>query len=200
MVHFIGRSSKLRTTLSPGLRERLERGLPVIYAFWHRYQLLMLFEHRNRGVPVLVSQSRDGELIAKTLHRFGFETVRGSSSRGGGSAFLKLVDIVRAGRSVAFTPDGPRGPFRSIQPGVLALAAKTGAPIVPVAWAGSRTKELKSWDRFLVPAPFARYAIVYGDPLFIAESDPTAEDRLRSALNAAETDACRRLEEKPSRC
>lgn len=144
---------------------------------------------------MLVSQSRDGELIAKALHRFGFETVRGSSSRGGGSAFLKMVDIVRAGRSVAFTPDGPRGPFQSIQPGVLALAAKTGAPIVPIAWAGSRTKELKSWDRFLIPYPFAHYSVVYGDPLFIVEAGPWAEDRLRSALIAVETEARHRLEE-----
>jgi lysophospholipid acyltransferase (LPLAT)-like uncharacterized protein len=94
---------------------------------------------------------------------------------------------------VAFTPDGPRGPARSIQPGVLALAAKMGIPIVPLAWAGTRTKELKSWDQFLVPLPFGRYQVVFGEPIFFTDKGPSAEDQLRGALNDVESDAKTRL-------
>jgi lysophospholipid acyltransferase (LPLAT)-like uncharacterized protein len=188
-VQFIGRTSRIKVVSSPGYRDRIERGRPVIYAFWHRYQVLMLFVHRGEGVHVLVSQSKDGELIAQTLHRLGFRTVRGSSSRGGTGALLKLMDVVKAGGSVAFTPDGPRGPVRSVQPGVLALAAKMEIPVVPLAWAGRRVKELGSWDRFLIPKPFGRYAVVYGEPTFFSESGPAAEEKLKNLLIAVESQA-----------
>ena len=199
LIQFIGRTSRFHIHRSPGFKDRVDRQQPFIYAFWHRYQMLMLYEKRNSGVSVLVSQSKDGEFVAQTLHRMGFNTARGSSSRGGGAAFIKLMDVVRDGQCVAFTPDGPRGPLRSIQPGVLALAAKMEIPIVPLAWAGTKTKELKSWDRFLVPLPFGRYQVVFGDPLFFTDKGPTAEDQLRNALNAVEADAQTRLAES-SRC
>ena len=195
VIHCVARTSRLRTYWSPGFKDRLDQGQPVIYAFWHRFQLLLLFDHRARGVHVLVSRSRDGEMVARALRHFGYRTVRGSSSRGGGTAFLELLDVVKRGESVAFTPDGPRGPARSVQPGVLALAARTGIPIVPVAWAGSRTKELRSWDKMLVPLPFARYAVVYADPLAIIDEGPEAQARLRDALDQAARDAESRLSE-----
>lgn len=193
LIQFIGRTSRLRVHGSAKFEDRVKSGLPFIYAFWHRYQMFLLFEKRNSGVSVLVSQSKDGEFVAQTLHRFGFNTVRGSSSRGGGAAFIKLMDVVRAGQCVAFTPDGPRGPLRSIQPGVLTLASKMEIPVVPLAWAGTRTKKLRSWDGFLVPLPFSRYEVVFGDPMYISENGPEAEKKLRAALNAVEADAQHRL-------
>lgn len=200
LIQFIGRTSRLRVYRSTGFQDRVNRGLPLVYAFWHRYQMLMLYEKRNSGVFVLVSRSKDGEFVAQALHRLGFHTVRGSSSRGGGSAFFQLMDVVRAGQSVAFTPDGPRGPLQSIQPGVLALAVKMGIPVVPLAWAGTRTKALKSWDRFLVPLPFGRYQVVFGEPIFFEENGPEAEEKLRTALNAMESEAQERLTGDPHRC
>jgi lysophospholipid acyltransferase (LPLAT)-like uncharacterized protein len=200
LIQFIGRTSRLRVHRSAGFQDRVNRGLPFIYAFWHRYQMLMLYEKRNSGVFVLVSRSKDGEFVAQTLHRLGFRTVRGSSSRGGGSAFFKLMDVVLSGQCVAFTPDGPRGPLQSIQPGVLALAVKMGIPVVPLAWAGTKTKALKSWDRFLVPLPFGRYQVVFGEPLFFEKSGPEAEEKLRAALNAMESEAQKRLTGAPARC
>lgn len=193
IIQFVARTSRVRTYWSPGFKDRWERRQPVIYAFWHRYQLFLLFNHRGCGVNVLVSRSRDGEIVARALHHFGFRTARGSSSRGGGAAFLELLTAVEKGQSVAFTPDGPRGPLRSVQPGVIALAARTKVPVVPVAWAGSRTKELRSWDKMLVPLPFARYSVVYGDPLLINTEGPESESRLRDALDQAGRDAETRL-------
>lgn len=200
LIQFIGRTSRLHVYRSAGFQDRVNRGLPLVYAFWHRYQMLMLYEKRNSGVFVLVSRSKDGEFVAQTLHRLGFNTARGSSSRGGGSAFIKLMDVVRAGQSVAFTPDGPRGPLRSIQPGVLALAVKMGIPVVPLAWAGTKTKELISWDRFLVPLPFGRYQVVFGEPLTFSENGPGAEEQLRAALSAVESEAQKRLTGDPAKC
>lgn len=189
VVQFVGRTSRIKLIQSAGYQDRIRRNLPIIYAFWHRYQVLMLFVHRGGGVHVLVSRSKDGELVAQTLHRLGFKTARGSSSRGGGAALLKLVDVLKGGGSVAFTPDGPRGPLRSVQPGVLALAAKMEVPVVPLAWAGRFVKELNSWDNFLVPKPFGRYTVVYGEPTFFSESGPAAEEKLKSLLIAAESQA-----------
>jgi lysophospholipid acyltransferase (LPLAT)-like uncharacterized protein len=128
--------------------------------------MLMLYEKRNSGAFVLVSQSKDGEFVAQALHRLGFNTARGSSSRGGGARrFIKLMDVVRDGQCVAFTPDGPRGPLRSIQPGVLAWRLKWEFPLCLSRGRAPKTKELNSWDRFLVPLPFGRYQVVFGDPI-----------------------------------
>lgn len=194
ILQFIGRTSRVAVHWSLAAQPLRDDGRPLIFAFWHRHQLLMAWEHRRRGVTVLVSRSRDGELIAGVLERLGYRTARGSSSRGGPAAFMELLDAVAAGGRVAFTPDGPRGPAGSVQPGVLALAAKTGVPIVPVAWAGTRVKTLSSWDRFMIPLPFGRFEVVFGNPLPVSAVNSAAEQNLRRALEGAEAEAVRRLE------
>lgn len=194
-LYFVGLTSRVRIHRADGCRAREGKKDPIVFAFWHRFQLLLVYAHRRRGVHVLVSRSRDGEFIARALTRMGFRTARGSSSRGGGAAFRDLLDVVAGGACAAFTPDGPRGPYRSVQPGVVALAVRSGAPVVPVAWAGTRVKELNSWDRFLIPWPFGRYAVVYGEPLFLTEEGPAAAQRVRDALDAAADEAKRRLED-----
>ncbi len=95
---------------------------------------------------------------------------------------MEVIDRIKAGCVVAFTPDGPKGPCRSIQPGVMAAAAKPGAPIVPIAWSGNRVKELGTWDRFLIPLPFGRYKIVYDKPIYVRESSGNSENLVREAL------------------
>src|SRR5262245_53811179 len=182
VVQFIGKTSRFPTHSHPQAPALLDHKKPVTYAFWHRFQLLLVYERRDLGIHVLVSQSRDGEFIARTLHRFGFRTVRGSSSRGGRAALMALLDTVRAGGQTGITPDGPRGPFRSVQPGVVAVARKTGTPILPLAWAGSRVKELSSWDRFLIPKPFGRYEVVLGEPFTLGAEDG-AEEKVQRALD-----------------
>lgn len=194
-LYFVGFTSRVRVHRAAGLCALEDKKKPGIFAFWHRFQLLLLYVHRRRGVRVLVSQSRDGEFVARALTHMGFRTARGSSSRGGGAAFRDLLEVVAGGASAAFTPDGPRGPYRSVQPGVVALAVRSGAPVVPVAWAGTRVKELNSWDRFLIPWPFGRYVVVYGEPVFLTEESPAAAERVRDALDAAAAEAKRRLED-----
>ncbi|MCX6910267.1 MAG: lysophospholipid acyltransferase family protein [Verrucomicrobia bacterium] len=191
-LQFIALTSRIRTVIHPAAQKFGEGRLPHIVTFWHRYQLLLAYERRERGICVLVSRSLDGEYACRMLHRYGFVTARGSSSRGGVGALLELVRHVRNGGQVGVTPDGPKGPLRSVQPGVVRLAIKTGAPIIPTAWAGTRVKELHCWDRFLIPKPFGHYAVYLGAPLFLTE-EAGAEEKVCQALNAAEAEAQRLL-------
>lgn len=134
----------------------------------------------------LVSQSKDGELIARICRAFGMECVRGSSSRGGAQALLEFKSLLEKGERIAFTPDGPRGPLREIQPGVLFMAQKSGVPIVPVS-CGPQKRWIfkKSWDEFIIPKPFNTISILYGEPITVKEGDDLEKKsaELRLALN-----------------
>jgi lysophospholipid acyltransferase (LPLAT)-like uncharacterized protein len=143
----------------------LERGQRCIFAFWHARLLPLVFTHRRRSIAVLISQHRDGELIARIITRLGFLTGRGSSTRGGEEGIREMLRHAEEGRVLALTPDGPRGPAERVKPGLVYLASRTGFPIVPVASAASGVWALGSWDRFRVPHPFARVVVAYGDPI-----------------------------------
>jgi lysophospholipid acyltransferase (LPLAT)-like uncharacterized protein len=173
------------------LRAWEREGRPFILAFWHRHLLLMPYAYRGRRISVLVSQSRDGELIARTVARLGIDSSRGSSSRGGMAGMRALLRKAADGWDIAFTPDGPRGPLREVQPGVILAAAATGLPIQPVAIAASRAKLLRSWDRFLVPLPFSKVHFVYGEPLAVERRGnlEQAAAELKARLDAAEAAA-----------
>jgi lysophospholipid acyltransferase (LPLAT)-like uncharacterized protein len=163
-------------------------GERFILAFWHRHLLLMPYAYRGRRISVLISRSRDGELIARTVARFGIDAARGSSSRGGAAGLRDLLRKAESGYDLAFTPDGPRGPAGVVQPGVILAAAATGFPVQPVAIAASRARRLRSWDRFLVPLPLATVHVVYGEALAVPRKGSVggAADELRRRLDAAE--------------
>jgi lysophospholipid acyltransferase (LPLAT)-like uncharacterized protein len=116
-------------------------GRPVIVAFWHGHQLMLPLHYRGPSRPaVLVSRHRDGELIARVLARFGFETVRGSTTRGAAAGLAGMVRAAAAGCDLAVTPDGPRGPRHVAQLGAIALAKHTGLPLLPVAFGALKKK------------------------------------------------------------
>ena len=179
------------------VREWERRGERFILAFWHRHLLLMPYAYRGRRISVLVSQSKDGELIARTVARLGIDSSRGSSSRGGAAGLRSLLRKAEEGWDIAFTPDGPRGPLREVQPGVILAAAATGLPIVPVAIAATRAKRLNSWDRFLVPLPFSTVHFVYGEPLAVERRGDmeAAAAELKRRLDGAEGEAERLAKE-----
>jgi lysophospholipid acyltransferase (LPLAT)-like uncharacterized protein len=162
-----------------------------ILAFWHRHLLLMPYAYKGRRISVLVSQSGDGELIARTVARLGIDSSRGSSSRGGIAGMRSLLRKVAEDWDIAFTPVGPKGPASEVQPGVILAAASTGLPIVPVAVAASRAKRLRSWDRFLVPLPFSTVHFVYGEPLSVERRGDLGQAavELKRRLDGVETEA-----------
>jgi lysophospholipid acyltransferase (LPLAT)-like uncharacterized protein len=164
---------------------------PFVFACWHGELLALLWHHRRQGVHVLVSEHRDGELVARVAEGLGFGTVRGSTTRGGGRALLRLSRLLQEGHEVAVTPDGPRGPARQYAPGALVAAQRGGAPVLLVSMAVDRAWRLRSWDRFVIPKPFARITVAYGEPAWVAGGTP------REA--AAETDRFTLLHEAVSR-
>jgi lysophospholipid acyltransferase (LPLAT)-like uncharacterized protein len=135
---------------------------PIVFTLWHGQMLPLLWHHRQEGIAVLISEHRDGEIIARIASALGFRTVRGSTFRGADRALAGLVRELRAGHDVAVTPDGPRGPARRFAPGALVAAQRAGAPVVSVGVAATRAWRLRSWDGFLIPKPFARVTVAYG--------------------------------------
>jgi hypothetical protein len=162
------------------------RSRPVIFAIWHN-RLLMLPRVFDPSFPTrqsygLISASRDGDLIADWIERSGYGTIRGSSSRKGVIALRQLIDTLAANGNVLFTPDGPRGPVYEASPGVIFLAQKSGAPIVPIHMEYSSCWRMKSWDRFIVPRPFATLRAIFGAPISIAplsDSEQFEAERLQ---------------------
>lgn len=173
---------------------------PVIYVVWHARLLLLPYLYRNRGLRVLISRSRDGELMAGLVQRFGFTVVRGSSSRGGASGLRALARALAEGHSVVVVPDGPRGPSESVKPGVVALARLSGAPVVPLALAASAEWRTRSWDGFRVPKPFARCVVRFGEPVRVASQPGRAGDEsTRKEIEAALREVTWRADEEVRR-
>ena len=141
-------------------------GEPFIYLFWHENMAIPAALIRKVDISVLISQHRDGELIAQTIGFLGASVVRGSSSRGGGQAIRDMLEAIKQ-RHLAITPDGPRGPRRVVQPGAVFLASHAGIEIVPVGVAVTREWRAKSWDKMMIPKPFAQAHVVLGKPIAI---------------------------------
>jgi lysophospholipid acyltransferase (LPLAT)-like uncharacterized protein len=163
---------------------------PVIICFWHNRILgitltfLRKYPHALRkGVTVLTSASRDGEILAQFVGQFGMGAVRGSSSRRGSRAMLELLDLVENGHDVAITPDGPRGPRYSFGPGAISLAQLTGSPITLMHARFSRCLRMKTWDGFIIPLPFSQVSVTVGDPIYVPRKlDDTEFEKMRSQL------------------
>jgi len=172
-------------------RERVARGDgAIVLCLWHGQMLPLLCAHRGEPATALVSEHRDGEIIAQILQTLGFSAARGSTSRGGSRALLELVQLARAGHDLAITPDGPRGPRRKMALGVLLISQRTGAKIIPLVAQVDRAWRLRSWDAFEIPKPFARVTVLYDTPVAVqaasareaAEQLPQYEAIMEAAL------------------
>lgn len=166
---------------------------PAILAFWHGRLLMAPYSwQKPRPFKMLISGHRDGELIAHTVKHLGISWIKGSSSKGGAAALREMVRVLRAGEWVGITPDGPRGPRMRVSDGILNLARLSGVPIIPMSSGVVRGKVMQTWDRFLIPGPFTKGYVIWGEPLFVPkdvdadsfnEIRRTLEDRL-SALSS----------------
>ena len=161
-VRLLGATWRVESTCPPEVDQALASGA-VVYAFWHGEQLPLAWLHRDRQIVGMASRSRDGELLARTITALGYGTIRGSSSRGGARALRQAIRQMRSlDMSMALAVDGPRGPRHEPHAGAVALALAVKRPLVMVACSARPALRLKTWDRFVIPWPFARLRVVYG--------------------------------------
>ena len=174
VLRLLASTWRVRTVNGEQLDEARRSGQRVLFTLWHGELLPLLWHQRGRGVAVVISEHRDGEIIARIAESLGYRTVRGSSSRGASRALLGLTRAIEEGTDGAITPDGPRGPAHVFASGAAVAAQRTGVPIVPIRASASRAWRLKSWDRFLIPKPFARVTVTLGPLTPVIADTPRA--------------------------
>ena len=164
-------------------------GRQPIFAFWHGRVLHATWFWRGRGIVVMISENFDGEWIGRLIHWFGYRTARGSSSRGGARAMVRMRRLSADGAPTAFAVDGPRGPARSVQPGAVWLASLTGQPILPFHAESDRYWTTRTWDGTQVPKPLARAAMVIGPPIHVPRQpdDGVMEGKRRELADSLAT-------------
>ncbi len=154
------------------LRERKD----ILFPCWHRGIFYYAYHFKNCGGATLISESKDGEIIARIIDRLGMKSFRGSTTKNGTKAMNDLVEFIKQGHYGGFTPDGPIGPPYVSKPGIIQVAARTGSPLVPFAWDARPSFEFNSWDRFVLPLPFSRIAVVYDfEPMYVPQGLSTLE-------------------------
>lgn len=185
-ISLIGRTIRWETVGDESLAAVESAGKIPIYCLWHDRIFAGTYYLRGRGIVVLTSQSLDGEYIARFLKRFGFGTVRGSSSRGGVRALVEAIRLMRQGMPMAFTVDGPRGPRYEVKAGPVSLAKKTANPMLPFSVECSSFWTVNSWDKLQIPKPFARARFMYGPPIYVQpDADGTVAEAKRIELQNA---------------
>jgi lysophospholipid acyltransferase (LPLAT)-like uncharacterized protein len=184
-VGLIGMTLRFAVYIEPG-GARFDTH-PLILCFWHRAIFPSTWAFRRQNIGVITSQSFDGEYIARIISAFGYVPIRGSSSRGGARALLESRRILEAGRTVAFTSDGPRGPLYVTKPGPVLLASKSGVPVVAFHIAIERAWLLKSWDRLMIPKPFSRALLCMSKQMVIPPDLETSQlEQFHAELQAAQ--------------
>jgi lysophospholipid acyltransferase (LPLAT)-like uncharacterized protein len=195
MARFVAASLRLRVIGEERVRAFQEAGRGVILVTWHGRTLVPITRFRGLGYWAVISTSRDGEYQNRIFQRLGWQTVRGSTSaRGAVRSAIAMCRHLRDGATLAFTPDGPRGPCGQVQPGAIFLAQKSGCPIIPAGISAHPRALARTWDRYLVPGLFARAALIYGEPIFIPKDADAEElrvwaERVGAAINALENEA-----------
>jgi lysophospholipid acyltransferase (LPLAT)-like uncharacterized protein len=167
LIGMLGRTWRWRVTGFEHFTGIFASGRFPVMAFWHGRILPALYYFRRRGIVVITSDNFDGEWMAKIIHRFGYMTARGSTSRNAARAALRAKRRMEEGRPVGLTVDGPRGPAHVAQPGALWLAKVTGNPVLPFHLEAASHWTARSWDASQVPLPFSRIAVVVGEPLWV---------------------------------
>jgi lysophospholipid acyltransferase (LPLAT)-like uncharacterized protein len=176
--------------------DKLDMLHSAILCSWHGRTIIFSNAYRNRGVWVIISQSKDGDLQTSIFSRLGYRIIRGSTGRGGVRAAVEGIRAMREGGLMAMTPDGPRGPSHVVQGGVMTMAQKSGAALVPVGVSAAHRYLFRSWDSYMIPYPFSRAVMIAGDPIYVPKD---ATDEEMEALRRRFEDAINRIEEEADR-
>ncbi len=169
-------------------KERAYEGKNMIFCSWHSRLVVLPYYYYNlykfTNLTMMVSQSKDGEIMKRILNKYNIETIRGSTTRGGSSAVKTMVRIARSGRDTAVSLDGSKGPRYKVQPGALLLAQLTGLPLVPLTFDTTKKKVLNTWDKMIIPLPFGHIHAKFADPIFVSRD---AKDLAPYQLQLQET-------------
>ncbi len=181
IIYLLGITYRKEVVGGESERSLMTRGLNPIYAIWHGRLFYMTFFNRWQGIFALVSPSTDGEIISRTIRLFGIRTIRGSSYKSGSKAFRELIRVVRNKGRVFITVDGSRGPVFNVQKGILHLAKISNMPVLPVTYGAEKAHVFKSWDRFIIPYPFTRVVVIYGEPVYVPRDSSEEEIEAKRA-------------------
>ncbi|HVP53803.1 MAG TPA: lysophospholipid acyltransferase family protein [Candidatus Eisenbacteria bacterium] len=185
-IAVVGRTLRVEFSWEEGSIGSLDNVHPGIYPFWHRCVLAATWIFRDRNFAVLTSKSKDGEFIARVIHRFGYVPIRGSSSRGGQRGLLEMQSFVKQGGGAAFTIDGPRGPRFVAKKGPVLLARTTGVPITAFYVSLERPWVLKTWDAMMIPRPFSRAYVRVAKKIVVPpDADDECLEKAHSEMQAA---------------
>lgn len=169
LILFFGKSARISVRNRKYWNQLVAEGKGFIAVVWHGKMIAPLYLHRHLGVVAMVSEHRDGEMIARTVQRLGYETVRGSSTRGGRQALRDMLKALRLNKICCILPDGPTGPRHQFKIGALVLAMRAGVPLIPMTFASSQSITLRSWDRMTLWWPLSRIRLIYGEPIRVPE-------------------------------
>jgi hypothetical protein len=183
LIYFLGKTLRIERVGEENLDPIRKDKKSVIYAFWHGRMLILAYSHRWKRIHILISQHRDGEYIARIIHKLGFVSVRGSTTRGGSKALFEMSEKATSGYDIGVTPDGPKGPGFQVQPGIIYIAQRSGLPIIPITNSAKNRWILSTWDRFIIPKPFSKAVIMLGEPMYVpVDSTPQELEEKRKEV------------------
>lgn len=193
-IHIILRTCRVTIIGKEHEDQFLRQNQPILFVSWHQGLLYYVFHFRNRNGLIMVSRSKDGDLTVKILKLFGFQSVRGSSSKGGKEAMYQMIHKINQTQcSGGLVADAPRGPFGDAKTGIIKIAKETGLPLIPVMCWANRKKLFNSWDRTLLPLPFSHIVFFYAPPIFVPKDiDSQQMEKMRVEL----TDQLNQMHEK----
>ncbi len=175
VIYLLGKTVRIKLINFQHHENIKKSGKRIIYAFWHNTLFYFAYYFRKREIYTLSSQSRDGEYMVRSLKNLGYHSVRGSSSKDPVRSLVEVKQRLEQGYDVGFTPDGPRGPIYSTKPGIIITARASGQPILPMICDFKRKWTLKSWDKFMIPKPFTKGIILFGEPIYIPKGTTKEE-------------------------
>lgn len=195
LMRIIGCTARFQVVGYEKVQELVKSGKGFILAVWHGRTLLPIYYCRGMGIWAITSLSRDGEIQTRTVSHFGYRIIRGSTGRGAVKAALAACKKLEEGGILAITPDGPKGPPNEVQQGTAFMAQRAGCPIICIGVGASPRKLMGTWDSYALPMPFAKCALVFGDPIYIKPEDESPENRIKTALNDVQQQAQNMVEE-----